>query len=181
MQIPADTLKAILKLRAENGLEASESAVFADLARAKAKWTTEETPRYRKAGRSPLYISGRYLTSAGICPATGEIDQQAANSTKREKPATPAPAASTAPAKSGSIDETIFYKVMHGKGFPVKISQNLLTGEVETQIPVSISKLNLEFSAIPSNASTVHVTQTSPQLQVSMPLDKFLELSGIKP
>jgi hypothetical protein len=63
----------------------------------------------------------------------------------------------------------------------VKISQNLLTGEIETQIPDSISKLELQFSAIPANASAIHISQTSPQIQVAMPLEKFLEIAGIRP
>ena len=74
----------------------------------------------------------------------------------------------------------MFYKVLHGKGFPVKITQDLLTGEIQTQIPDSIKKLDLQFSSLPANASAIHVTQTSPQIQVSMPLDKFLELAGIR-
>ena len=79
------------------------------------------------------------------------------------------------------IDEAAFYKVLHGKGFPVKISQDLLTGEIETSVPESITKLGLQFSAIPANASGIHVTQTSPQIQVAMPLEKFLEIAGIRP
>ena len=78
------------------------------------------------------------------------------------------------------IDESAFYKVLHGKGFAVKITQDLLTGEIQTQIPDSISKLELQFSAIPANASGIHVTQTSPQIQISMPLEKFLEIAGIR-
>jgi hypothetical protein len=173
-KIPADTLKAILDLRAENGLDATEEAVYADLAKSKAKWTLEETPRYRRAGRSPLYVSGKYLSSYGSDPATGEAD--VGNGKKPKVASTPRAAAPV----NGKVDETAFYKVLHGKGFPVKISQNLLTGELETQIPPAISKLELQFGAIPGNASGVHITQTSPQIQVAMPLDKFLELAGIK-
>jgi len=173
-KIPADTLKAILELRSENGLVATEEAVYADLAKAKAKWVLEETPRYRRAGRSPLYVSGKYLSSYGTDPATGEAD--GGNGKKPKAASTPRASAPV----NGKVDETAFYKVLHGKGFPVKISQNLLTGEVETQLPPAISKLELQFGAIPGNASGVHVTQTSPQIQVAMPLDRFLELAGIK-
>jgi hypothetical protein len=173
-KIPADTLKAILELRAENGLDATEEAVYADLAKSKAKWTVEETPRYRRAGRSPLYVSGKYLSSYGTDPATGEAD---AGSGKKPKAAPSARASATV---NGKVDEAAFYKVLHGKGFSVKITQDMLTGEIQTQIPASISKLELQFGAIPGNASGVHITQTSPQIQVAMPLDKFLELAGIK-
>jgi hypothetical protein len=173
-KIPADTLKVILELRAENGLNATEDAVFADLAKSKAKWTLEETPRYRRAGRSPLWVSGKYLSSYGTDPATGETDE--GNGKKPKAASTPRAATSV----DRKVDETAFYKVLHGKGFQVKISQNLLTGELETQIPPAISKLELQFGAIPGNASAIHITQTSPQIQVSMSLDTFLELAGIK-
>jgi hypothetical protein len=176
-KIPADTMKVILELRSENGLSATEDAVYADLAKSKAKWVLEETPRYRQAGRSPLYLSGKYLSAYGTDPATGEPDSKAT-----EKPAAKRAgrAASTFVGNGKAVDETAFYKVLHGKGFAVKISQNLLTGELETQIPPAISKLELQFGAIPSNATAIHVTQTSPQIQVAMPLDKFLEVAGIK-
>lgn len=174
--IPAATLKAILELRSENGLDATEEAVYADLAKSKAKWVLEDTPRYRRAGRSPLLISGKYLSSYGTDPATGEAD---AGNGKKSKTAS-APKASGAPV-AGKVDETVFYKVLHGKGFGIKMSQNLLTGELETKIPASIEKLDLQFGKIPGNAAGVFVTQTSPQIQVAMTLDKFLELAGIKP
>ena len=178
-QIPADILKEVLALRGENGLEATEEAVMADLARAKAKWTLEDTPRYRRAGRSPIHVSGKYLTAAGVCPATGEPDG------KVRKPGRPkAAAGGGAPVEKSStsvVDERVFYKVLHGRGFTVKICENLLTGEIETQIPVAISKLGLQFGAIGANASDIHVIQTSPQIQIAMPLDKFLEVTGIRP
>jgi hypothetical protein len=178
-KIPVETLKVILSLRSENGLEASEGAVYADLEKSKAKWVLEETPRYRRAGRSPLYLTGKYLSSYGIDPATGEKDAKAVTSSGKKS------GGGTVTSVDGGkaiqkIDETAFYKVLHGKGFAVKISKNLLTGELETQIPSAISKLELLFGAIPGNATGVHVTQTSPQIQVAMPLDKFLEISGIK-
>ncbi|MFD0894756.1 hypothetical protein KBB96_04935 [Luteolibacter ambystomatis] len=177
-KIPADTLKVVLELRSENGLPATEEAVYADLAKSKAKWVLEETPRYRQAGRSPLYVSGKYLSAYGTDPATGEADTKT-----KEKPAAKreARASSTFVGNGKAVDETAFYKVLHGKGFAVKISQNLLNGELETQIPPAISKLELQFGVIPANASAIHVTQTSPQIQVAMPLDKFLEIAGIKP
>ncbi|MCW1883509.1 hypothetical protein OKA04_02140 [Luteolibacter flavescens] len=176
--IPSETLAKILELRQANGLEATEAAVYADLEKSKCKWTLVDTPRYRRAGSSPLWISGKYLSSYGTCPASGEADQGRVGAVAKAPRAASAPKAA-APAAS-KIDEAAFYKVLHGKGFPVKISQNLLTGEIETQIPDSISKLELQFSSIPTNASAIHVTQTSPQIQVSMTLEKFLELAGIR-
>ena len=175
MDIPADTLKEILALLSENGLEATEEALQADLAKSKAKWTLKETPRYRRAGRSPIYVSGKYLTAAGVCPATGEADGK-----ERKVKAASASPAHSAP-NGPKVDETVFYKVLHGKGFSVKMSQNLLTGELETQVPPAISKLDLKFGSIPANATDIYVTQTSQQIQIAMPLDKSLEIAGIKP
>jgi hypothetical protein len=177
--IPSDTLAKILELRQANGLEATEAAVYADLEKSKCKWTLVDTPRYRRAGASPLWVSGKYLSSYGTCPASGEADQGRNGAAPKAPRAAAAPKATAAVATK--IDEAAFYKVLHGKGFPVKISQNLLTGEIETQIPDSISKLELQFSAIPANASAIHISQTSPQIQVAMPLEKFLEIAGIRP
>jgi hypothetical protein len=174
--IPSDTLSRILELRQANGLEATEAAVYADLEKSKCKWTLSDTPRYRRAGASPLWISGKYLSSYGTCPASGEADQGRGKAAPA-KAAAPKPAVAPVPSK---VDESVFYKVLHGKGFAVKITQDLLTGEIQTQIPEPIRKLELQFGAIPGNASGIHVTQTSPQIQVAMPLDKFLELAGIR-
>jgi hypothetical protein len=176
-EIPSDTLTKILALRAENGLEATAEALEADLAKSKAKWTLIDTPRYRQAGRSPLFVSGKYLTSYKVCPATGEVDAVAAakvGSVAEPKPQKAAPVA-------GKIDEMAFYKVLHAKGFSIKMSQNLLTGELETTVPAAIENLNLTFGAAPQNAQGIYVTQTSPQIQVAMSLEKFLEISGIRP
>ena len=174
--IPSETLSRILELRRANGLEATESAVYADLEKSKCKWTLTDTPRYRRAGASPLWISGKYLSSYGTCPASGEADQ-GRGKVAVPRTATPKPAAAPVVSK---VDESVFYKVLHGKGFSVKITQDLLSGEIQTQIPEPIRKLELQFGAIPANASGIHVTQTSPQIQVAMPLDKFLELAGIR-
>ncbi len=175
--IPSDTLAQILELRKNNGLEATEAAVYADLEKSKCKWTLSDTPRYRRAGASPLWVSGKYLSSYGTCPATGEADQG------RGKVAAPKAAKSSTPkasAPASKVDESVFYKVLHGKGFAVKITQDLLTGEIQTTIPEAIRKLDLQFGSAPANASGIHVTQTSPQIQVAMSLDKFLELAGIR-
>ena len=175
--IPSETLSRILELRGANGLEATEAAVYADLEKSKCKWTLTDTPRYRRAGASPLWVSGKYLSSYGTCPASGEADQGRGKAIvpRAAKASAPQPAPAT-----GKVDESVFYKVLHGKGFAVKITQDLLSGEIQTQIPEPIRKLELQFGAIPGNASGIHVTQTSPQIQVAMPLDKFLELAGIR-
>ena len=99
-KIPADTLKVILELRAENGLDATEESVYADLAKSKAKWTLEETPRYRRAGRSPLYVSGKYLSSYGTDPATGEAD--GGNGKKPKAASTPPAGVMPRPSNSSS-------------------------------------------------------------------------------
>ena len=137
------------------------------------------TPRYRRAGASPLWVSGKYLSSYGTRPASGEADQGRGNAGLPRAAKAAAPKSAAAPV-AGKVDEAVFYKVLHGKGFAVKITQDLLTGEIQTQIPEPIRKLELQFGAIPGNASGIHVTQTSPQIQVAMPLDKFLELAGIR-
>lgn len=176
--IPSETLQKVIALREANGLEATAEALYEDLAKSKCKWTLIETPRYRRAGKSPIYISGKYLTAVGVCPATGEKDEGRKGAAARTPRAASTQAAGAKP--EAKIDETVFYKVLHGRGFPVKITQDLLTGELETQLPTSITQLGLKFAPIPQNASDIHITQTSPQVQVAMPLDKFLELAGIK-
>lgn len=176
--IPSETLSKILELRQANGLVATAAAVYADLEKSKCKWTLVDTARYRRAGASPLWISGKYLSSYGTCPASGEADQGRDKAGPRVvRTSAPRPAAAPVTSK---IDEGVFYKVLHGKGFSVKITQDLLTGEIQTQIPESVRKLELQFASMPGNASGIHVIQTSPQIQVAMPLDKFLELAGIR-
>lgn len=174
--IPSDTLAQILELRKNNGLEATEAAVYADLEKSKCKWTLADTPRYRRAGASPLWVSGKYLSSYGTCPATGEADQGRGKVVPRAAKAS----APRVGAPASKVDESVFYKVLHGKGFAVKITQDLLTGEIQTTIPEAIRRLELQFGAAPANASGIHVTQTSPQIQIAMSLDKFLELAGIR-
>lgn len=175
--IPNDTLATVLELRKANGLEATEAAVYTDLEKSKCKWTLVDTPRYRKAGRSPIWVSGKYLSSYGTCPATGEPDSRDG---KKPRSASVGAASTKVPVPS-KVDEAAFYKVLHGKGFTVKITQDLLTGEIQTQIPDSVRRLNLQFGAMPAHSTEVHVIQTSPQIQVAMSLDKFFELAGIRP
>jgi len=171
--IPAATIEAALKLRAANGLEATKEALLADLEKSGASWKLEETLRYRKAGESPFYISGRYLTANGIDPATGEKDGKEPKPAKRN--------AGKAEEANGKVNEEAFLRVLHGKGFAVKVSKNLLTGEIEREVPQAIEKLGLRFGSAPARTEEIHVSQTSPQIQVTLALDKFLELAGIKP
>lgn len=172
MDIPNDVLKKILELRKNNGLEATEAAMIADLTKSKAKWTLMETARYRRAGRSPLFISGRYLSSVGIDPATGERDSVIA------------PAKRAAGAQSGpetAVDAKSFYRDLHERGFAVQMKQDLLSNKLEIQVPAAISKLALQFGRIGDKVEGIHVIKTAPQIQVAMSLDKFLEIAGIKP
>lgn len=82
----------------------------------------------------------------------------------------------------GEISETAFIKVLAGRGFDFQRLRNELTGEIVKDIKdPKIEKLGLKFSPIPKNSDEIHVTQTSPQIQISMSLDKFLEVAGIKP
>lgn len=179
LNIPEPILSKILELRTKNGLEATPEALEASIAAAKCKWTLEDTPRYRTAGESPIYISGKYLTQAGVCPATGEKD-----SGRTSKPATakaPKAARSEDAAAGTANSEEAFFRVLHAKGYGIKISKDLLTGEISKEVPRAIADLELVFSQIPVRTDSVHVTQTSPQIQVAMSLDKFLEIAKIKP
>ena len=169
-ELPSETLKLILGLRKENGLEATEAAARKDMG--KARWATVETPRYRRAGRSPIFVSGKYLSSAGRDPITGEPDGQAASSM---------PSGRVPHGSKGKIDELAFYKLLHEKGYSVKHTVNSLTGATEKELPSVLAQIDLHFSAITANATGVHVTQTTPQVQVAMSLETFLELAGIKP
>ena len=63
----------------------------------------------------------------------------------------------------------------------IRITKDLLTGEIREEVPAKIGALGLKFGAVPTHADTVYVTRTSPQIQVAMSLDKFLELAGVKP
>lgn len=178
--ITGKILEKALEIRKINGLTPTKDALMADLEAAGAKYTLTETPRYRAAGKSPIYISGKYLTAkGGICPATGE----------REEPKGVPKAAKKIPNLLGlpatsDISEDACIRVLAGKGFRFIRLVNSLTGEVvKEETDPKITKLNLVYSSIPKNAAPdrLYVTQTSPQVQVSMTLDRFLELAGIKP
>lgn len=135
----------------------------------------------RRAGESPIFLPGKFLTAKGTDPVTGESDSQAPKKAK----ARGVEGNSNGNGQSGNggskVEETQFYRVLHGKGFSIKMTEDILTGERETQVPASIENLGLQFGSIPANAEGIYITQTSPQIQVSMPLDKFLEIAGIKP
>lgn len=178
--ITGKILDKALELREKNGLAPTKEALMADLNAAGAKYTTQPTPRYRAAGESPIFISGKYLTAkGGLCPATGETEGQkgAAKQARRPLP-TPGTAAVS------EISEEACIRVLAGKGFKFIRLVNSLTGEVvKEETDPKINKLNLVFTQIPKNAAPdrVYVTQTSPQIQVSMSLDRLLDLVGIKP
>jgi len=178
--ITGKTLDRVLELRKKNGLVATKEAMMADLNAAGAKYTVEPTPRYRAAGESPVFISGKYLTAnGGVCPATGETEEPKGAAKAPRKPAS---VLGVPPVSE--ISEEACIRVLAGKGFKFTRLVNSLTGEVvKEESDPKINKLNLTFSAIPKNAAQdkVYVTQTSPQLQVSMSLDRFLELAGIRP
>lgn len=178
LNIPNDTLTKILELRSRNGLEATPEALEASLTKSKCKWTLEDTPRYRRAGESPVYVSGKYLTSFGVCPATGEQD---AGRTSPKPARKAAETSSAAPVNGSAPSQEAFYRVLHGKGYEIRITKDLLTGEIREEVPAKIGALGLKFGAVPTHADTVYVTRTSPQIQVAMSLDKFLELAGVKP
>ena len=79
-------------------------------------------------------------------------------------------------------DESQFVKELVARGFKFVRHMDSLTGEiVKSEDDPKIEALGLRFSTIPLITEDVHVIQTSPQVQVAMPLDKFLELTGIKP
>lgn len=168
-QISSENLSKVLELRKKNGLEATEAAANADLEASKASWTEKDTPRYRRAGESPIYISGKYLTKTGVCPATGERETGHQAKSPKEQSAR-------------TISEEVFYKILHHKGFKISITKDLITQEIRTDIPTNLKNLNLKFAEIPKNAEAgVYVTQTTPQIQVSMNLDTFLEMAGLRP
>ena len=173
-----ETISKALELRSKNGLEATEAALISDLEKSGTKYTETATPRYRTAGDSPIFIAGKYLTKHGICPATGEKDTH-----ERKAPARRAASAAASSAASAEISEEALIRVLAGKGFKFVRLVNSLTGQVvEEQKDPQIEKLGLVCAPIPKNSDgTIYVTQTSPQVQVSLSLDKFLEIAGIKP
>jgi hypothetical protein len=173
--IKGTTLEKVLELRKKNGLEASERALQADLDRAGTKYSLEPKPRYRAAGESPVFIAGKYLTKYGVCPATGESDQPQGKRQPAKKPAA---------VGGSSISEEECIKVLAGKGFNFVRLVNSITGQlVEERKDPKIEKLNFQYSPIAARADheVVYVTQTTPQIQVSMTLDRFLQLTGTKP
>jgi hypothetical protein len=89
---------------------------------------------------------------------------------------------SDAASSNGEISETAFIKVLAGRGFDFQRLRNELTGEIVKDVKdPKIEKLGLKFGPVPKNADAIYVTQTTPQIQVAMSLDKFLEVAGIKP
>lgn len=176
-KISSGNIPKVLELRKKNGLEATEEAANADLAASGAKWTETDTPRYRAAGESPIFISGKYLTKAGVDPATGEKD-----SGRVGGPSKASTKASKGNAKGAAPSERDFYLDLHHRGFKVAILRNELTGEIKAEIPAAITALNLKFGGTPSKGDdSVYVTQTAAPVLVTLTLEKFLELAKIKP
>lgn len=80
------------------------------------------------------------------------------------------------------VEEAVFTREMAERGFHYVKLINGHTGEViQNESDPKIEALGLEFGVIPSSADAIYVIQTSPQVQIAMSLDKFLELTGIKP
>jgi hypothetical protein len=101
---------------------------------------------------------------------------------KADKAARPTPRATSTNTPAATIDQVQFIKVMIGKGWKYEKMVNAFTDEViKETVPPQIEKLGLKFEAIPKNADGVYITQTNQQIQVAMPLDKFLEIAGLKP
>lgn len=97
-------------------------------------------------------------------------------------PAKKAARKQAANAPAATINELQFIMVMIDKGWKYERMVNAFTNKVITEtVPPQIEKLGLKFAAIPKNADGVYITQTDPQVQVAMPLDKFLEIAGLKP
>ena len=167
-------MKQMLALRKKNGLAPTQEALFADVAAARTKYTLKETARYRRAGDSPLYVAGKYLTAHnGVCPATGERESQRADTTSN-----------VTPNSEPTISQDAFVKVLAGKGFQFTRLVNTITGEiVKEESDPKIARLNLAYQSIPQNADhdKIYVQRTTPQIQVSMTLDRFLEIAGLKP
>lgn len=80
-------------------------------------------------------------------------------------------------------DASVFVREMAERGFKYVRHLDGITGElVKKEDDPQIEKLGLQFGAIPkSETDGIYITQTSPQIQVAMSWDKFLELAGIKP
>ena len=80
------------------------------------------------------------------------------------------------------VEKTVFVREMAALGFKYVRHVDGITGElVRCEDDAQIEKLGLEFGPLPRIAEDIHITQTSPQVQISMSMEKFLELAGIKP
>lgn len=83
------------------------------------------------------------------------------------------------------ISEQQFMRVLAGRGFRCSKLVDGYTGEVvEEKKDPRIEKLNLKFAPMPqtdADHAAIYVTQTSPSIQVTMTLDRLLEIAGIKP
>lgn len=164
----------VMELRAKNGLSTAEADLIADLA--KVRVSEDPYPRMRKAGNSPLFVMGKSITANGMkCPITGELD-----TTERPvaKPSTRG-ARKSSEVTSEADSKEKFYRVLHNRGYAIRVSKDLITGEVREEIPANLAEMNFKFQTPGSNIEGVYISQVSPQIQVTMNLDKFLELARL--
>lgn len=134
-----------------------------------------------------------YVARQIACPRCGEITRATANlcgkcsyvfsaADKRRLVSGGVRSGITRNGRVRKIEVSIFVREMAERGFKYIRHVDGITGKlVRNEDDPQIEKLDLQFEAIPRTADGIHVTQTSPQIQVSMSLDKFLELTGIKP
>lgn len=80
------------------------------------------------------------------------------------------------------INRDAVLKVLAGKGFKISRLVDTITGEIhEEKIDPKIEALGLQFKAVGQHIDAIHVTQTTPQIQVTLTLEKLLDLARIKP
>ena len=115
-------------------------------------------------------------TRTKTCPHCGHKFEIGANSNSSSS--------STGSSARAKIDKAAFVKVLAGKGFKFVRLVNTITGElVKEESDKRIDDLGpFEYLAIPRNADNgkIYITQTSNQVQVSMSLDKFLQVTNTK-
>lgn len=148
-----------------------------------AKKSTKTAPATQPAESTPTRNSPTCKACGGKiggrtikCPHCGHIKEP------KEKKASGTAEAKATDKAPATIDQMQFIRVMINKGWKYEKMVNAFTNEViKETVPPQIEKLGLTFEAIPKNADGVYITQTSPQIQVAMPLDKFLEIAGLKP
>jgi len=137
---------------------------------------------------------GKWIHHRSVkCPSCGTVQAAAAEAaaktgeTRKSKgtgePSAPKASKARASSPAGTVDKTALIRVLAGRGFKFTRLVNSLTGEVvEEKTDPKIDNLNLQFTAVPSTgAQGIYVTQTNPQILVTMTLDAMLDLGKIKP